>query len=83
MIQCTFWCNVQLHIFPWETTHMASKKRIIIEVEEEFQRRLKATAALQGMSMKEYCQRVIGKELDKDEIRVPSAPSNTPNAVHA
>ena len=45
---------------------MATRKRIIIEVEEEFQRRLKATAAIQGMSMKDYCQRVIAKELDKD-----------------
>ena len=49
---------------------MTSKKRIIIEVEEEFQRRLKATAAMQGVSMKEYCQRVIGKELEKDEAEV-------------
>ena len=46
---------------------MVSKKRIIIEVEEEFQRRLKATAAMQGVSMKEYCQRAISKELDKDK----------------
>ena len=45
---------------------MAVKKRIVIEVEEDFQRRLKVTAATQGVSMKEYCQRAIGKELERD-----------------
>ena len=55
---------------------MATRKRIIIEVEEEFQRRLKATAAMQGVSMKDYCQRVIGKELEKDAAREPRPRSN-------
>lgn len=55
---------------------MATRKRIIIEVEEEFQRRLKATAAMQGVSMKDYCQRAIGKELENDAARDPGPKGN-------
>ena len=50
---------------------MVAKKRISIEVDPEFQKRLKITAATKGVSMKEYCERAIGKELEKDEAKEP------------
>jgi predicted HicB family RNase H-like nuclease len=50
---------------------MAAKKRITLEVDAEFQRRLKITTASKGISIREYCERAIGKELDKDEAMEP------------
>ena len=54
-----------------ETRNMAAKKRITLEVDAEFQRRLKITTASKGISIREYCERAIGKELDKDEAMEP------------
>ena len=43
------------------------KKRLTLDLDPTFQRRLKATAALKGVSMRRYCQDAIDRELTKDE----------------
>lgn len=43
------------------------KKRLTLDLDAPLQRRLKAVAALKGISMREYCQTAIEKELDDDE----------------
>ena len=43
------------------------KKRLTLDLDPPFQRRLKAIAALTGVSMRMYCQAAIGRELMKDE----------------
>ena len=52
------------------------KKRLTLDLDPALQRRLKAVAALKGMSMRQYCQDAIEKELAKDdeasEVRRPS-----------
>ena len=45
----------------------AKKKRLTLDMDPEFQRRLKVTAALKGVSMRQYCLGAIGKELDRDQ----------------
>ena len=45
----------------------AKKKRLTLDLDPDFQRRLKATAALKGMSMRGYCLAAIGRELAQDE----------------
>ena len=45
----------------------AKKKRLTLDMDPAFQRRLKATAALKGVSMRQYCLTAIEGELDKDE----------------
>ena len=50
---------------------MGTKKRLTLDLDPEFQKRLKVTAAIKGVSMREYCERAIGKELDKDEVNKP------------
>ncbi|MBI4312113.1 MAG: hypothetical protein HY681_10060 [Chloroflexi bacterium] len=45
----------------------AQKSRFTIDLDPLFQRRLKATAALKGMTMREYCLLAIEKELARDE----------------
>ena len=47
----------------------AKKKRLTLDMDPGFQRRLKATAALKGVSMREYCLSAIDRELAKDEVR--------------
>ena len=47
---------------------MAEKrKRLTLDMEPPMQRRLKAVAALKGISMREYCLSAIEKEMAKDE----------------
>ena len=46
----------------------AKKKRLTLDMDPAFQRRLKATAALKGISMRQYCLTAIEGELDKDEV---------------
>ncbi len=46
----------------------AKKKRLTLDMDAAFQRRLKATAALKGVSMRQYCLTAIEGELDKDEV---------------
>ena len=45
----------------------AKKKRLTLDLDPTFQRRLKAIAALKGVSMRRYCQDAIDRELAKDE----------------
>ena len=43
------------------------RKRLTLDLAPTFQRRLKAIAALKGVSMRRYCQDAIDQELIKDE----------------
>ena len=43
------------------------RKRLTLDLAPTFQRRLKAIAALKGVSMRRYCQDAIDQELTKDE----------------
>ena len=45
----------------------AKNKRLILDLDPAFQHRLKATAALKGVSMHGYCLAAIGRELAQDE----------------
>ena len=45
----------------------AKKKRLTLDLDPVFQRRLKVFAALKGVSMRRYCQTAIDRELTKDE----------------
>ena len=45
----------------------AKKKRLTLDLDPAFQRRLKATAVLKGVSMRGYCLAAIGRELAQDE----------------
>ena len=45
----------------------SKRKRLTLDLEPAFQRRLKAIAALKGISMRRYCQDAIDRELTKDE----------------
>jgi len=49
------------------TPMAATKKRLTLDLAPAFQRRLKVMAALKGISMREYCQTAIDRELTKDE----------------
>lgn len=45
------------------------KKRLTLDLDPPLQRRLKAIAALKGISMRQYCQTAIDKELISDEAQ--------------
>lgn len=45
------------------------KKRLTLDLDAALQRRLKAVTALKGISMRQYCQAAIEKELTKDEAQ--------------
>ena len=45
----------------------AKKKRLTLDLDPDFQRRLKVIAALKGVSMRRYCQAALDRELTKDE----------------
>ena len=47
----------------------AKKKRLTIDLDPPVQRRLKAIAAVKGISMRQYCLTAIDKELAKDEAK--------------
>lgn len=47
----------------------AKKKRLTLDLDPPLQRRLKAVAALKGISMRQYCQAALDKELTRDEAR--------------
>lgn len=53
----------------------AKKKRLTLDLAPAFQRRLKVMAALKGISMREYCQTAIDRELTKDEANGAGGPS--------
>ena len=43
------------------------RKRLTLDLDPTFQRRLKVIAALKGVSMRQYCHTAIARELTKDE----------------
>ena len=45
----------------------AKRKRLTLDLDPPVQRRLKAVAALKGISMRQYCQTAIDRELARDE----------------
>ena len=47
----------------------ARKKRLTLDLDPPMQRRLKSVAALKGISMRQYCQTAIDKELSRDEAQ--------------
>ena len=51
-----------------------NKKRLTLDLEAPLQRRLKAVAALKGVSMRQYCQSAIEKQLAQEE------PNSVPNS---
>ena len=46
---------------------VVKKKRLTLDLDPTFQRRLKSIAALKGISMRGYCQAAIDREMTKDE----------------
>lgn len=53
----------------------AKKKRLTLDLDPAFQRRLKVMAALQGVSMRGYCQAAIDKALSRDEANGLGGPA--------
>ena len=47
----------------------AKKKRLTLDLEPTFQRRLKVVAALKGVTMRQYCYTAIDRELAQDEAQ--------------
>jgi hypothetical protein len=45
---------------------VANKKRFTLDLDPDFQRRLKVAAALKGISMRQYCVAAIEAELAQD-----------------
>ena len=46
---------------------LENKKRLTLDLDAPLQRRLKAVAALKGVSMRQYCQSAIEKQLAQEE----------------
>jgi hypothetical protein len=53
----------------WRQAYGQQKKRLTLDLDPPLQRRLKAVTALKGISMRQYCQAAIEKELTKDEAQ--------------
>lgn len=51
----------------------AEKNSLSLDLDPGLERRLKTTAALRGMSMVQYCQVAIDKEVVRDEARSVAA----------
>ena len=47
----------------------AREKRLTLDLDPMVQRRLKAVAAMKGISMRQYCLTAICRELAKDEVQ--------------
>ena len=45
----------------------AKKKRLTLDIDAAVHQRLKAAAVLKDVSMRQYCETAIERELDKDE----------------
>ena len=45
------------------------KKRLTLDVDAEFQQRLKAVTACKGVSMRQYCEAAIDNALAQDEAK--------------
>ena len=50
------------------------KKRLTLDLEPTFQRRLKVVAALKGVTMRQYCYTAIDRELANDERQGIASP---------
>jgi len=50
------------------------KKRLTLDLEPTFQRRLKVIAALKGVTMRHYCFTAIDRELAQDEAQGMASP---------
>ena len=46
-----------------------NKSRLTLDLDPHLERRLKTTAALRGVSMLQYCQAAIDRELSRDEAQ--------------
>ena len=53
----------------------AKKKRLTLDLDPSFHRRLKAVAALKGVTMRQYCVAAIERELAQDESRPIAGPA--------
>ena len=51
------------------------KKRLTLDLEPSFHRRLKVVAALNGVTMRQYCYTAIARELEKDEPQAIAGPT--------
>ena len=51
------------------------KKRLTLDLDPTFQRRLKVVAALKGVTMRQYCYAAIDRELENDERRGIASPA--------
>ena len=47
---------------------LENKKRLTLDLDAPLQRRLKAVAALKGVSMRQYCQSAIEKQLAQENV---------------
>ena len=54
---------------------VAKKKRLTLDLEQSFQRRLKVVAALKGVTMRHYCYTAINRELAQDESQGIAGPA--------
>lgn len=52
----------------------AKKKRLTLDLEPTFQRRLKVVAALKGVTMRQYCFTAIDREMAQDEAQGIAGP---------
>ena len=53
------------------------KKRLTLDLEPTFQRRLKVVAALKGVTMRQYCYTAIDRELVQDEANGIAGPASS------
>lgn len=53
------------------------KKRLTLDLEPTFQRRLEVVAALKGVTMRQYCYTAIDRELAQDEAQGIAAPASS------
>ena len=56
---------------------VVKKKRLTLDLEPNFQRRLKVVAALKGVTMRQYCHTAIDRELAQDEAQGILGPVST------
>ncbi len=54
---------------------VVKKKRLTLDLEPSFQRRLKVLAALKGVTMRQYCYTAIDRELAQDESQGIAGPA--------
>ena len=53
---------------------VANKKRFTLDLDPDFQKRLKVAAALKGISMRQYCVAAIEAELNQEQDAVSRGP---------